>query len=150
MRLKIPLAVFVSFVPVLLVAAPVYAQSTAADVTFAVPLNLTNLASDITKARVRCWFMYGIYQNQNAIRVGEQEIPVTARQVVTTAQVVVMLPATAIVAGTAGQSQPYTCELSLYSAAIGWSGGNFNSDAASASFRMTQAVSARTSGQFQW
>jgi hypothetical protein len=125
------------------------AQSTAADVTFAVPLNLTNLSTDVTKVRVWCWFIYGTYQNQSARRSGELEIPVTARQVVTTAQVVVLLPA--ISPSSVGQSQNYTCELSLYSPSLGWSGGSqFSSTEQSGSFKTTQPVPSRNSGQFQW
>jgi hypothetical protein len=151
MRFQFLLAVLLAVLAPSLVTAPANAQSTAADVTFAVPLNLTNLATDITKVRVQCSLPFATQQSANAgFRQGEVEIPVTNRQVVTTAQVTVMIPVAAVSQTAAGQSMSYNCELALYSASLGWSAGAFGPDERSGSFRTTQAVSSRIVGQFQW
>jgi hypothetical protein len=145
------IAVVLAFVSLGLASGPAGAQSTSADVTFAVPLNLTNLAADITKVRVRCSFLRvgSSAPTPGLDRAGEVEIPVTGRQVVTTAQVVVMVPPTAVGPEiTAGTSQRYVCALDGYSAALGW--GGFSDRAPNGSFKTTQAVTASVGGMFQW
>jgi hypothetical protein len=135
----------------MLASGPAGAQSTSADVTFAVPLNLTNLATDITKVRVTCSFL-GVGSSSptpGLDRAGAVEIPVTGRQVITTAQVVVMVPPTAIGAGiSAGTGQRYTCALDAYSAALGW--GHFLDRDTTGSFKTTQPVTTTVGGTFQW
>jgi hypothetical protein len=147
--MRIPLLLGALAITLTLVAR---AQSTSADVTFAVPLNLTNLASDITKVRVTCSMEYGrmaLGSAQPVVRKGEVEIPVTARQVVTTAHVVVMIPATAVLPNTVGQMQPYECWLEAFSAAIGW--GLFGDQDMTGSFRTTQPVTeSKVPQTFQW
>jgi hypothetical protein len=140
-----------AFVFQLLATAPASAQSTSADVTFAVPLNLTNLAADITKVRVKCSFLHvgSSAPAPGLDRMGEVEIPVTGRQVVATAQVVVMVPPTAIGSEiSAGTAQRYVCALDAYSAALGW--GVFSDRGSNGSFKTTQAVTTSIGGMFQW
>jgi hypothetical protein len=145
------IAAVLAFVCQMLATGPAGAQSTSADVTFAVPLNLTNLAADITKVRVRCSFLHvgSSAPAPGLDRAGEVEIPVTGRQVVTTAQVVVMVPSTAIGSGiSAGTGQRYVCALDGYSAALGWR--DFSDRDTTGSFKTTQAVTTSVSGMFQW
>jgi hypothetical protein len=105
--------------------ASAQAQTTSADVTFVVPLNLTNLASDISKVRVRCYiYSWGFTTDS---RVGEMELAVLQRQVVTTANVVVLIPPGAFGPNPTLRDPlvdktraDYECHLSLYSPATGW------------------------------
>jgi hypothetical protein len=127
------------------------AQSASADVTFAVPLNLTNLAGDITKVRVTCSMPYGnlsMGSTTPAMRRGEVELPVTGGQVVTTALVLVALPATAMRPDIVGTTQSYSCVLHGYSPSLGWN--EWNDLDMTGSFRSAQFVGPPRNSTFQW
>jgi hypothetical protein len=106
------LVICVSF----LAAGRAAAQS--ADVTFEVPLNVTNLSSEITKVRLKCELPMS--DVLSAARSGEVELPVSGGQVVTTAQVLVTVPASALYSPASIRTQRYTCMLAGYSPALGW------------------------------
>jgi len=100
-------------------------KSIPGDVTFEVPLNLTRLASDITKVMVTC----SITSDAFPLRKGKDakvkqgigaqvELPVSAGQLVTTARVVVPItvdkfldPVTMIRQDPTGKSAEYQCDL---------------------------------------
>jgi hypothetical protein len=100
------------------------AQSPSADVTFEIPLNLTNLSPNIDRVRLRCevrsLFLMGVW-------AGALEIPVSAGQVVLAAtstqvpRLLVPIPASAFLQPSpVGRSADYNCTLSLHSPAYGW------------------------------
>jgi hypothetical protein len=72
MRSRIRIAAFIGCMSLLLMSAAASAQSTSADVTFTVPLNLTNLATEISKVRVKCTLDSLRLDGE---RAGEVEIP---------------------------------------------------------------------------
>jgi hypothetical protein len=128
-------------IPLLLPTGHPAAQTSSADVTFVVPLNITNLASDITKVRVTCIVRGTALDAQ---RVGELELAVSGRQVITTAQVVVLVPASAVTIA-AGLQANYNCTLAGYSPALGWHPFRLESQGSSAggSFLVTSPTAYR-------
>jgi hypothetical protein len=93
---------------VMLAAARAQAQSS--DVTFRMPLNLTNLSPDITRVSVTCRIVspaLPVFQGQPQAYRGEQ-FPVVAGRLVTTATVVVAIPQ---LNSPAGKTANYSCYL---------------------------------------
>lgn len=126
-------------------------QSSSADVTFVVPLNLTNLASDVTRVRVRCEISSGSLYSP---RTGEAEVAVAAGQVVTTLQVVVLIPVSAIDFGKLASAR-YDCSLSGFTPSFGWQ--DFLTNSTNPSYRLPSpstgtATSTRyvLTGSFNW
>lgn len=78
----------------------VSAQTIPGDVTFEVPINLTRLSPYLSKVAVTCMFGTTIDPNLGTTSSGKDtlsnrvELPVSAGQVVTTARVVIAVPAT--------------------------------------------------------
>ena len=103
--------ILTAVVAVVLLPVPCLAQSAYVDVTLRVPLNMTNLPSVIAKLAVVC--RVGGYQ-------GATEIAVSGRQVVTTVEVVVAVPTSALPPDVAGQTWQYSCSLSPYRIGTGW------------------------------
>jgi len=114
----------------LLAPAPLLAQTTNSDVTFKVPLNLTNVAADIGKVRVLCVITSDALTTAigpipplssvpaNNASANQQEWPVTSGQVATTATVVVPVPATGLVADAVGKTANYACFLGGFSTSL--------------------------------
>ena len=103
--------IFTAVVAVVLSPVPCLAQSAYVDVTLRVPLNMTNLPSIIGKLAVAC--RVGAYQ-------GGTEIAVSGRQVVTTLDVVVSIPASALPPDIVGQTWQYSCSIGPYRIGTGW------------------------------
>lgn len=140
----------------LLVPAPAAAALPAsADVTFVVPLNLTNLAGDITKVRVRCSIFSSNFvggPSKDGWGADSNEIAVAAGQVVGSANVTIAVPAAALDLSLPTRSANYSCKLTGYSAAQGWQDfatGATGTVQGSNSFVLNPAP-APLIGSFQW
>lgn len=107
----------------ILTTAPAAAQSTPADVTFEMPLNLTRLASQFTKISVRCdihsvgitgadlgALSGGVKHGGMPGRTGETQISPSRGQVVQTVRVVVPF-AEADLDDPSGKAASYECRL---------------------------------------
>lgn len=93
------------------------AQTPPDEVTFTVPLNLTQLPSYVTKVAITCQ----LSPTPPGMRFEKQmEFPVTYGKVVTTASVVVSVPAD--YPYKTGQSVTYTCGLTAFVASPEYSG----------------------------
>lgn len=90
-------------------------KSIPGDVTFQVPLNLTRLSSYVSKVAVTCKFGLNIdtIEGNRSLLTNRVEFPVSAGQVVTTASVVVAVPA--YTEFKTGQSLNYECALTALS-----------------------------------
>ncbi|MGH8198513.1 MAG: hypothetical protein ACRETI_10110 [Steroidobacteraceae bacterium] len=154
MSLRIRAIAFAPCVAALLAAGTAAGQTqSAADVTFVVPVNLTNLAGDITKVRVKCSI-----HSANLAGPGKggwsgesSEITVSAGQVATTANVTVAIPANALDLSIPTRSANYDCHLWGLSAVQGWA--EFyrqpGTTSTAGSFTLTPPVHFIT-GSFQW
>ena len=91
------------------------AQTSTVEFTFQVPLNLVNLGSDFAEVAVQCTLSR--YQDHY---LGETAIPVTGGQVVTTVNVVVSVPSSAVPNTLTGQSANYSCVLKARSKSGQW------------------------------
>lgn len=121
MLLRITVMVLLSSVS--MVSGEANAQMIPGDVTFEVPLNLTRLASDITKVKVGCSITSAAFPKQPETKViqiisAQVELPVSAGQLVTTARVTVPItadnfvdPVTMIRQDPTGKSAEYQCDL---------------------------------------
>ena len=102
------------------------AQTNSGDVTFSVPVNLTQLQPDVEKVQVECFvFSDAITVNRQLQKTGsgmtygpgqvsgDQEIPVSAGRVVATATVVVVVAAN--LQDPVGKQAQYTCLLRGFS-----------------------------------
>ena len=95
------------------------AQTGPVEVTFKVPLNLTELSADITQIRVEC--MVGSPEQQGQFRLAmkmfsnSQEMPVSGNQVVATAEITVSVDRGAV---TVGETWDYGCNLFAFSNAL--------------------------------
>jgi hypothetical protein len=128
------------------------AQSPAGDVTLQVPLNLTQLSTDIAKILIRCSI------TSSALRVTEPktgqvgttlsnriEVPVTGGRLVTTAKIV-FSPQTLV--DPTGKSANYQCDLIGFSnSQQNWS--PFSDSAPIAAFRLSPTP-APLAGSFVW
>jgi hypothetical protein len=103
MRHRICLAILVMG---LLISETARAQSS--DVTFRVPLNLTQLSPDITHVEVRCSITSPAIPGQGGHASGSSQLPVVAGQVSATATIVVRIP---LLNNPAGQTATYRCSL---------------------------------------
>lgn len=143
----------------------VHAQSIPGDVTFEVPLNLTQVAPDISKALVTCTITSDAIAVRTrkgaAIRpqLGAQvELAVSAGRLVTTARVVVPVTTdrftdekTGIYSDPAGKSANYHCELTGFSTkrTTGGGWGPFAAESPDTSFRLSPTPPSLT-GSFVW
>jgi len=126
MQTRVTVAILVSCVSMLF--GEVSAQTIPGDVTFEVPINLTRLSPYLSKVAVTCMFGTTIDPNIGTTSSGKDtlsnrvELPVSAGQVVTTARVVIAVPATPPYKP--GQVLTYQCALSALSsepmAGSGW------------------------------
>jgi hypothetical protein len=97
----------------------VSAQTVPGDVTFEVPINLTRLSPYLSKVAVTCQFgtmidpYIGTTSSGKDVLFNRVELPVSAGQVVTTARVVIAVPATPPYKP--GQVLNYECALSALS-----------------------------------
>ena len=128
------------------------AQSPPVEVTFQVPLNLTELSADITRVRVTC--MIEKDEQLGATRTYEQfaatnsqEFPVSAGQLIMTASVVVSVDATRVAAG---ETARYGCFLYGYSSPLQrWYDFSEAQDTGIAGFQLTPRTSP-IAGNFVW
>lgn len=134
-------------------AATSVAQTTSGDVTFELPLNLTQMSSDITKVQVACSITSEAIPPNTPTPdgkltgklVNQVELPVTRGQLVTTARVVV---ATGDLNDPIGKSATYECSITGFSESLqrwSWFGPNEDSPA----FRLTP-MPERFTGSFVW
>jgi hypothetical protein len=138
---------------VIAVAAPAGAQQTPVEVTFAVPLNLTRLPSNIPKVRVRCELNSQAFANSASStllrpyqRTVELEIPVSQGDVVQTAQLVITLQPQEL-DNPSGKQASYECELRAFiSTQQAWM--SFDSRAGSQAFLTPAPV--LITGAFVW
>lgn len=104
------------------VAPASVAQTTSGDVTFEMPLNLTDMSSDIIKIQVACSITSdAIPPNQPGPKGASRtvkaqiELPVTGGQLVTTAKVVVPVSG---LDNPIGKTANYKCSITGYSASL--------------------------------
>lgn len=118
------------------------------DVTFTMPLNLTNLSPDIGKVQVTCTITSPAIpssQGGNPRLSGRRLIVVSGGQVVMTATVVVTVTS---LTNPIGQNATYGCTLSGWSTSLQtW--GVFDPAATTPAFRLSPAPVALT-GSFAW
>jgi len=101
-----------------LVAAPnlVVAQTTTgSDVTFKVPLNLTQVSSDIAKVAVWCVISSTAITTRDGKLSKQEDLPVSGGQLVTTATVVVAVSG---LDNPVGKVAGYECRLSGFSTSL--------------------------------
>ena len=101
-----------------LVAAPnlVVAQTTTgSDVTFKVPLNLTQVSSDIAKVALWCVISSTAITTRDGKLFKQEELPVSGGQLVTTATVVVAVSG---LYNPVGKVAGYECRLSGFSTSL--------------------------------
>lgn len=142
-----------------------FAQTTPDDITFEVPLNLTRLASDITQIDVTCSILSDAIGTTRVIRgvaqqgklVGHLALNVSQGRLVTTANVVVPVPAGSLLQ-TKSASATYECVLTGYSSGTrkpkstaGWPAGwdFFAEKHANPSFQFSPTPTPIT-GSFEW
>lgn len=130
------------------------------DVTFEVPLKLTQMRGEISKVAVWCKISSEVLVGaRNKQLQAQLELPVAAGQLVTTARVVVAVPATAftdptmaITSSPIGQPATYQCKLSGFSMLPASNGGGWNTFSAESTnmaFRLTPTPSP-IQGSFVW
>lgn len=120
------------------------------DVTFQVPLNLTKLATDITKVRVFCEILSAALVTGNLVGgpALATEVPVSAGQVVSTATVVIPINSLDTSKATSAQ---YHCQLEGFSQTLQrWY--PFSETATDARFRLspTPGLIPASGGTFTW
>lgn len=112
---------FKTFLPLVVLALAcqplAMAQTQSNDVTFTVPLNLTQLPSYVAKVAVACEL--SPTPREMLVLGSRVELPVTYGRAVTTASVVVSVPADHY---KAGQSVSYSCSLTAFVASPEYSG----------------------------
>jgi hypothetical protein len=142
--------------PILGNMEPTYSGLTSGDVTFELPLNLTQVDSDIMKVEVKCFITSEaitphsaaglVYGGDGRVLGGMVELPVDGGQLVTTAQIVV--PTNNRLVDPIGKSATYACQIRGYS--IGqqnW--GEFSETHSIPAFRLTPTPEVLT-GTFTW
>ena len=140
---------------VLAIGAMVSAQSS--DVTIRVPLNLTQLAPDISRVRVICTVRSPVVRSSSNILVdealiaapaGARYVVVSGGQAVATLDVAVPIPASSFTGPAVGQNATWECALTGFSTS-----GNrwdaFNATHANPAFRLSPTPGAIT-GNFTW
>ena len=162
------LCVVASIAGLLLLPTYAGAQANPGDITFTVPLNITQLFGDIVKVRVNCSVMSeAIVVNRVTGKGGvqgpgavwkEQEFPVSGGKVVTTATIVVSVAGA--LADAAGKQAAYSCTLSGFSNAqqkwmpfnyaMGTAGGAVDLSATDPAFRLSPPGALGISGTFTW
>ena len=141
------------FLPRAAQAQPV--SSIPGDVTFAVPVNLTRLAPEITKVLVACSISSPVFSAPATALTSQVEFPVAAGQVVTSALVTVPVSAASFAKPGEGGPASYVCTLSGYSVgttdfAAGWNSFDPKvSKGTSPAYRVSPIPSPLT-GTFSW
>jgi len=129
------------------------AQTASGDVTFELPLSLTQMSSDITKVQVTCSIASEAIPPNTRMPDGKLEgrlanqieLPVTGGQLVTTAVVVI---GTGSLNDPIGKSATYECSITGFSESLQrWSWFAENADVPA--FRLTPTPG-RLSGTFTW
>jgi len=147
--MKIQIACFVTAGLLIVAGAasrPADAQ-TVGDVTFTVPLNITQMSPDITKVAVWCKITGPAITSRSGNIGAQVEIVPQAGQVVTTATVVVPWPPTDLT-NPAGTQASYSCSLSGYSNSLQrWD--IFREDHPTPAFRLKPTPTELT-GTFVW
>lgn len=152
MELPFRIAAFAILALLILASGAAAGQSppASADVTFTVPLNLTNLATDITRMRVQC------HINSANLAIGghrsgeSSEIAVSAHQVVTTVNVVVLIPTSALIFSGPTRDATYSCRLWMFTPSFGWEDVT-SGKALSPSYRFVPPLDRTVvGGTFQW
>jgi hypothetical protein len=144
----------------LLLPSVTRAQTIPGDVTFEVPLNLTQLWAEITKVDVTCVISSDALVGTRYKKInGHVEFPVASGQLVTTARVVVAVaptaftdPTGAITGSPNGKPATYACSLSGFNMLPSNYGGGwhqFSADNTIESFRISPTPSPIT-GKFVW
>jgi len=120
---------------------------TVGDVTFTVPLNITQLSPDITKVAVWCKITGPAITNRSGYIGTQVELVPQGGQVVTTATVVVSWPPTDLTNPTGTQAS-YSCALSGFNNLLQrWD--NFREDQPTPAFRLKPTPTELT-GTFVW
>jgi hypothetical protein len=148
----------------LLVAMPAAAQTNPGELSFTVPLNITNLMADITRVRVACSvtsqaITVGRFVVKNVLQPGSVansvELPVSGGQVLTTVTVTVSVAG--VLEDPAGKVAAYSCGLVGYSNALReWRPFNHCSSSATGNLctevqlRLTPSQFPNNSGTFTW
>jgi hypothetical protein len=115
-------------------------------VTFEVPVNLTQLAPEITKIRVYCVIKSTAIVAPNAgNQSGTDELPVLGGQLVTTMRVVISFPAGTLQAPT-GKTAQYQCDLQGVTAS---GAGGFSETTSVTAFQLKPTPPSLT-GNFVW
>lgn len=153
MRMAVGGFLFLAFIA----AGEAGAQTVPGDVTFEVPINLTRLSPYLSSAAVTCVFgnrvvdpaSIGTTDSGKGVLVKQVELPVSAGQVVTTARVVIAVPAT--VEYKPGQTLYYQCVLSALSSEPGAGSGwqRLDQKPRSASLQVSP-VPVPITGTFTW
>jgi len=122
------------------------AQTGASDVTFKVPLNLTQVSSDVVKVAVYCQVTSPAIVSNSSHRLQKQEeIPVTGGQLVMTVTVVIAVSG---LDNPVGKTATYECLLSGFSNLLQqWY--PFSATSINPTFRLTPTPGG-ISGSFPW
>lgn len=142
--------------PILGNMEPISSGLTSGDVTFELPLNLTQVHSDIIKVEVKCFIQseaitpHGAaalaYGGEGRVLIGGVELPVEGGQLVTTAQVVV--PTNNRLVDPIGKSATYACQIRGYSI-FEERPSEFSENHSILAFRLTPTPETLT-GTFTW
>ena len=133
---------------VLFAATPANAQTTTdPQITFHVPLNLTQVSSDITKVAVWCVIESTVITTRDRKLQAQVELPISGGQLVTTVTVNVAAPSASLLDPINKPAQ-YGCTLSGFSASLQrW--GAFNAASPDLPFRLSPTPQTLT-GSFNW
>ena len=124
MNVRFSAALAVTFLATATIASAQIAQYASTNVTFRVPLNLTQLAPDISRVRVACTISSPVlrvvtltdpYGRLVQAPLGALETRTSGGQLVTTLAVVVSVPSTGFTGPAVGQSASYQCWLEGFS-----------------------------------
>jgi len=134
-------------------ASPSARAAQSSDVTFTIPLNLTQLSPQIEKVFISCEIMSSailVNRTKNMGRVTPPwlEIPNTSGQIVTTATFVIPLPFGTLSETAPGTSASYVCYLGGYSRTTGQP-TSFSETAADPAFRLSPSPTSLY-GNFTW
>lgn len=129
----------------LLAPVPCAGQTTGSEITFKVPVNLTQLTTDISKVAVFCYIQSAAIQNSSNKLGKQEELPVVGGKVVTTASVVIVASP---LDNPLGKPATYGCLLSGFSLA-GQRWDAFSETQPTVAFRLSPTPPELT-GSFIW
>lgn len=118
------------------------------EIKFTMPLNLTQISSDISKVAVWCYITsQGVITTRDGRLQAQVELPVSGGQLVTTVTVSVAAPSASL-SDPIGKPATYSCSLSGYSTSLQrWD--LFNATSTVAAFRLSPTPQPIT-GSFTW